>query len=461
MDHQNKKPIWRRLRWPAYVVLFLPVLVGALFFNEPGPVETKVQAELVPVAEKESAPAETPAQIAAMVPEPEAVALREVRQGSFAGKPFFNQLMDEGLSGTEIQNIIEVLTPVFNFRKARPRHKWHLGLRDGRADSFTLEVSPTEIYDIEYLADAPVLKKRDIDTYTRQEVIRGEISGSLFQSLNHVPQSTRLGLKLADVFAWDIDFNRDPQNGDQFEILVEAQYIRTGDGTVLHDYGDILAARYHARRSTYQAVLFEPKGGERGYYSEKGKSLIRDVLRSPLKVQIVTSRFQRSRFHPILKRNKPHNGVDYRATKGTPVMAVASGKVIRSGRYGGAGRMVEIQHKDHMLTHYLHLSKIPSGIRVGTRVRQGQVIGYVGKSGYATAYHLHFGMKIRGKFVDPLRQKFQPGTPIAKSEMGRFKARIDELMAHFDPEASVHQVLGLAPVLLETAPQRSILSTGN
>jgi len=460
MNTKNRKPIWRRLRWPAYVVLLLPILIGIMWIK-PSEKTAKPDIEIEEVPEVVSEVPEAPVEVASLEPQPVEEPSREVRTGSFEGKPFFNQLMDEGISGTEIQNIIQVLTPVFNFRKARPQHRWQLGLRDGRADSFTLEVSPTEIYDIDYLAGSPKLKKRDVDTYTVKEVIRGEINGSLFLSLNHVPQSTRLGLKLADVFAWDIDFNRDPQNGDRFEILVEVQYIRTDEGATLHDYGDILAARYHARKDTYQAVLFDPKGGERGYYSEKGKSLIRDVLRSPLKVQIVTSRFQRSRFHPILKRNKPHNGVDYRASKGTPVMAVAHGRVIRAGRYGGAGRMVEIQHKDHMLTHYLHLSKIPRGIRVGTRVKQGQVIGYVGKSGYATAYHLHFGMKIRGKFVDPLRQKFQPGSPIAKSDMNRFKARIDELMAHFDPEVSNLQVLGLAPVLLETPTQRSILSRNN
>lgn len=452
MKQNQNLPLWRRLRLPSYLLLGA-ALLGLFMLLRPSAAEPEIEEIVAEDKEILETAVSAWAETSFEVPEPEAPKITW-HKGNFGGKTFFNQLLDEGLTGGQIQNLINTLTPVYNFRKARPRHTWQLSMLEGEPQSFTLEVSPTEIYDVADLDKKPILTKREIETFTKKEVVRGTISGSLFQGLSHVEKPMILGLKLAEVFAWDVDFNRDPQNGDEFEILVESEYIRTSEGPEFHGYGKILAARYHARRKTYQAILFKPKGGKRGYYNQSGQSLIRAVLRSPLKVQIVTSRFNKNRFHPVLKRKRPHNGVDYGAKRGTPVMAVADGKVRRSGRYGGAGIIVELKHKDQMITQYFHLSKVASGMRPGARVRQGQVIGYVGKTGYATGYHLHFGMKIRGKFVDPQKQKFQPGVAIKKSQMGRFKKRMHELMTYFDPDPESQQVLGLAPDLFGPYTQK-------
>lgn len=448
MRERQRSGILRRVRLRTYGIGMAVLLLLALVFGTVTP-EKQVASEqnLAESKPDSNIPGDfDPEKVVVEEPVPPSI---EWRSGSFAEKPIFNQLLDQGLTGYQVQNLINALTPYYNFRKARPQHQWHLGFLEDQPHAFVLEVTATEIYDVDQLEENPNVVQREVETYVVEEIIRGDINGSLFQSLDHVRKPMRLGLKLADVFAWDIDFNRDTQNGDRFEILVESRFIKTEAGPVFNGYGDILAARYHGLRKTYHATLYKPPGEEKGYFNQLGESLIRDVLRSPLKVQIVTSKFQRNRFHPILKKNKPHNGVDYRANKGTPVMAVASGKVLRAGRYGGAGIMVELKHKDKMETQYMHLSKIANGVRSGSTVRQGQVIGFVGKTGYATSYHLHFGMKIRGKYVDPQQQKFQPGKPIRKDQMEEFQQHMREMMARLEPQAQSYQVLGLAPDLVK------------
>ncbi|MCB1042819.1 MAG: peptidoglycan DD-metalloendopeptidase family protein [Acidobacteria bacterium] len=262
-------------------------------------------------------------------------------------------------------------------------------------------------------------------------MVHGTIDSSLFGALQHEDQGATLAMKLARVFAWDIDFYQDPRKGDQIEILVERSYIETDDGLVFYEFGEILAARYVGARESYDAYLFEDEDGDPAYFNAKGQSLIRDVLRSPLKFQRITSKFTNRRFHPILKKNKPHRGVDYGAPVNTPVMAVAKGKVISAGRNGGAGIAVELQHRGQMVTQYFHLNKIAKGVKRGSAVKQGQVIGYVGQTGYATAPHLHFGMKLRGKYVDPLRQKFEPGLPVPSHRMPDFTALVENLSEQF------------------------------
>jgi len=369
-------------------------------------------------------------------------------EGDFGStKPFYKRLGKFGLDGNQIHDLIEVLTPVYDFRKSHPNHKWSVGLRDGQAVQFVLEVAPDEIYDVVSLSEEPSLTRREIAVFTERVVVRGEIEDSLYRSLAHEPSSAALVVKLAGVFAWDIDFYQDPRRGDTFEMIVEKRYIRGEEAPIFMAYGQILAARYEGQRESFEAYRFQPTKGEAGYYNAAGKSLIRDVLRSPLKIQRVTSSFKRNRYHPVLKKYRPHNGVDYGASRGTPVMAVAHGKVVRAGRWGGAGIAVVLSHKDKLTTQYFHLLKVGKGIRRGARVKQGQIIGYVGKTGLASGYHLHFGMKKRGKYVNPLRQKFQPGVPIAKGDKSAFAARVSIYGAALEPV-----VVPLAPVVRLQSP---------
>jgi len=405
---------------------------------------------VVPLADTIDAMPVDPAPTEAAVPTPPPAPEIIWQDGDFASRqPFYKRLMALGFNGNQVHGLIETLTPVYDFRKAHPRHRWSAGFRDETPVAFVLEVSPIEIYEVRDLDSSPVLHEREIETFVEKVVIRGEIEDSLYGALAHVDNAPALVASLASVFAWDIDFYQDPRQGDRFEMLVEKRHIVTDSGLEWLGWGRILSARYHGARGDHEAYRFTTSKNETGYFDSEGKSLIRDVLRSPLRVTRITSSFKRKRFHPILKRNKPHNGVDYGAPKGTPVMAVASGKVVRAGRWGGAGIAVVIQHKRSMETQYFHLSGIAKGVRRGSRVRQGQTIGYVGKTGLASGYHLHFGMKKKGRYVNPLTQKYQPGNPIPADDRDAFSVRMSVYRAAFAP---VHDQPLLEPVVRLRGP---------
>jgi murein DD-endopeptidase MepM/ murein hydrolase activator NlpD len=214
---------------------------------------------------------------------------------------------------------------------------------------------------------------------------------------------------LADIFAWQIDFAREVRAGDRWRILVEQRYA--GEKNI--GWGNILAAEYeHDGQLHSAALLRDGEGKELGYFAPDGKSLRRMFLKAPLKFGRITSRFQRARFHPILKVARPHRGVDYGAPIGTPVLAVGDGVVVQSGWLGGAGKAIRLRHNSTYQTAYKHLHGFASGIRVGARVRQGQVIGYVGSTGLSTGAHLHFELWERGNYVDPLGRKFPSADPV-------------------------------------------------
>jgi len=351
----------------------------------------------------------------------------DLRKGAFSSeKPLFDQLVDAGLSPQIVQRLVTSLQEDVDFRRVREGVEWELTLFDEVPCQFTLNLSPIDIYDVFDLSVKPVVAKRNIAVSTEIRYYKGELQTSLFEAFSHMPKGIVLAVKVADVFAWDIDFYQDPRKGDQFEFMVETAFVEREGKKEFLEYRRILSGRYFGEKGKFNAFLFEDEKGKDAYYNAEGRSLVRDVLRSPLKLVRITSSFKGQRFHPVLKKKRAHNGVDYGAPKNTPVMAVADGVIEHAGWYGNAGKAVLIRHKGKMLTQYFHLNQIPKGIRKGKRIRQGRTIGYVGKTGLATGYHLHFGMKIRGKYVNPQRQKFQPGAPIPKNRMPDFIARMKE-----------------------------------
>jgi murein DD-endopeptidase MepM/ murein hydrolase activator NlpD len=353
------------------------------------------------------------------------------RSSSDSQKPLFDQWVEAGLTPQKVDGLVHLMQDQVNFRRIRPSAEWEITFLDDLPVRLTLQLSPVEIFDVFDIFVKPVLLKREVKTKTETRFYHGKIESSLFEAFSGMPKGVSLAVKVAEVFAWDIDFYMDPRQGDEFEFMVEATTIEKDGDWEFYEYGKILAGRYFGKKGKYDAFLFTDKKGKPAYFNSKGQSLVRSVLRSPLKLVRVTSSFRGQRFHPILKKRRPHNGVDYGAPKNTPVMAVADGKVISAGRMGGAGIAVVLSHKGKMITQYFHLNAIAKSVRRGRRVHQGQVIGYVGKTGLATGYHLHFGMKIRGKYVNPQRQKFQPGTPISKKRLPAFRKKLAEYEAMY------------------------------
>ncbi len=225
--------------------------------------------------------------------------------------------------------------------------------------------------------------------------IQGAIQGSLYETLQRQGYPPKLAVQFAEIFAWDVDFFVETSPGDSFAMLVEELWWR-GQRV---DYGRILWARYQGQRTgTLEAVYFNG-----AYYTPDGTPLRRQFLRSPLTYRRITSFFTNRRYHPILRKYRPHHGIDYAAPYGTPVSSVADGVVLYAGWKGGYGKFVQIRHANGYITGYGHLSRIARGIRRGVRVKQGQVIGYVGSTGLSTGPHLHFEMKSNGRYVNPLR----------------------------------------------------------
>lgn len=256
----------------------------------------------------------------------------------------------------------------------------------------------------------------------------GTIQASLFESGLKSGLSENLIMELAGIFGWDVDFALDIRQGDQFTLVYEELYR---DGEKVRD-GRILAAEFVNQGKAFQAVLYTDPSGKTDYYSPNGRSMRKTFLRAPVDFRRISSRFSGERYHPILGKKRPHRGVDYAAATGTPIKAAGDGKVIFRGTKGGYGRTVIIQHGATYSTLYGHMSNFTRGVGVGTRVRQGQTIGYVGQSGLATGPHLHYEFRVNGVHRNPLTVKLPSAKPLNPEYMADFQATATPLLAQLD-----------------------------
>jgi murein DD-endopeptidase MepM/ murein hydrolase activator NlpD len=249
--------------------------------------------------------------------------------------------------------------------------------------------------------------KHDIET--RIAHASGEIDSSLFLAAEAAGISQNIIMELASIFAWDIDFALDIRKGDNFTVVYEELYR---DGEKIAD-GNILTAEFTNNGKTYQAVRYtNPQTNQSEYFTPKGKSMRKAFLRTPVDFTRISSRFTTSRYHPVLHKVRSHKGVDYAAKRGTPIHAAGDGKVIFKGRKGGYGRVIILQHGTKYSTLYAHLNSYNKKLRVGSKVKQGQTVAYVGSSGLATGPHLHYEFRLNGVHRNPLTVKLPISTPV-------------------------------------------------
>ncbi len=256
----------------------------------------------------------------------------------------------------------------------------------------------------------------------------GSIEYSLFAATDAAGLHENVAIQLADIFSSDIDFNRDIRKGDRFLVVYQANYA---EGEFL-DVGRVIAAEFINQGKTYRAVYFQDDNGRGGYYDPNGKNMRKAFLRSPLAFSRITSRYSNKRFHPVLRKWRAHRGIDYGAPTGTPVRATASGRVTFAGRKGGYGKLISLSHANSYGTRYAHLSRFGKGIHRGARVEQGQVIGFVGKTGLANGPHLHYEFLVNGKQRNPLKLALPPGPPITPELRDAFEATAKPLLARLD-----------------------------
>lgn len=257
----------------------------------------------------------------------------------------------------------------------------------------------------------------------------GTITSSLFLAAREAGLSDNLTMTMAErIFGWDIDFALEIREGDSFRVIYDEVYR---DGERLRD-GAILAAEFVNRGRAYRAVYFVDDEGRAGYYAPDGRAMRKAFLRAPLDFTRISSHFNPNRRHPVLNTIRAHRGVDYAAPTGTPIRAAGDGRVIRRAPYGGYGNAVEIQHGGGITTLYAHMSRFQRGVNVGTRVTQGQIIGYVGMTGLASGPHLHYEFRLDGTHRNPLTVQLPAAEPLPERYRERFETVARPLLAHLE-----------------------------
>lgn len=262
----------------------------------------------------------------------------------------------------------------------------------------------------------------------RHSFRQGTINSSLFMAGKQAGLPNNLTMDLANIFGWDVDFALDIKKGDQFKVMFEEQFL---EGKKIGT-GDILSAEFTNDGTTYRAVRYTNKDGATKYFTPDGKGMNKAFLRTPVDFARISSQFNLGRLHPVLNTIRAHKGTDYAASTGTPIRATGDGKVILAGRKGGYGNCVIIQHGQGYETLYGHMNSFAKGVATGSRVSQGQIIGYVGSTGLATGPHLHYEFHMNGQVRNPVTVALPQSMGVAANEKSRFLAATQTLVAKLD-----------------------------
>ncbi len=391
-----------------------------------------------PVAAPAAPAAAAPAAAAAASPAAaSATPIRETTRTVVPGDTLERIFRDEGLAPGELAALRADPDLRRRIDRIVPGDELRLRIDDGRLLRFERRLSVTETLQAVRAPDGSLRSEIRIDPLERGLRTTGAaIEGSLFRSADLAGITDATAFKIAEIFRWDIDFVLDIRPGDRFDLTYETL---SQDGVPVGD-GELLAVQFINQGQTYRAVRWTPPGGTPDYFTPDGRSLRKAFLRAPLEFSRVSSRFNLYRRHPILNRMRAHRGVDYAAPIGTPVRAAGGGRVAFVGVKGGYGNVIEIVHPGGVRTVYGHLSRFSRGLRAGTVVEQGRVIGHVGMTGLATGPHLHYEYLQNGVHKDPQKVPLPKAEPIPAQHMAAFRAYADPLWAGLDGVASAVRV---------------------
>jgi murein DD-endopeptidase MepM/ murein hydrolase activator NlpD len=340
----------------------------------------------------------------------------KVLEGRIAPNSTLETVLRDTLSREGIHRLVETARPVYDLARLSVGRPFVLRTDpNGVLSSFSYGIDDLRTLNVRRRGDELQAQLETRSYEARVETARGVITSSLFGAVADAGEEDQLALDLASIFEWDVDFNTELQKGDSFRVAVQKLYL---DGR-FSGYGGIVAAELLRGERTLRAVRFEgPNGFE--YFHPDGRPVKKPFLRSPLRFSRISSRFTRARFHPILKKTRPHLGVDFAAPAGTPVRAAANGVVVAAGWSGGYGNMVRIRHARGLESLYGHLSRM--SVKRGQRVAQGDLIGAVGSTGLSTAPHLDYRISQHGAFVNPLKLTPPPPEPLPQALMPAFEA---------------------------------------
>jgi murein DD-endopeptidase MepM/ murein hydrolase activator NlpD len=330
-----------------------------------------------------------------------------------------------GLSAQDVYKVDKATNKSNSLRTLFPGDTLDFVIEDGQLQKVrhiksALEHTLITRQEAGHFAAETITRKPEIGTRFVQSVI----SNSLFVDGQRAGLSQKKLMQLASIFGWDIDFALDIREQDEFSLIYEEKYL---DDEIIGE-GEILAAQFINRGVVFNAI----RHTDGNYYSPDGYSMRKAFLRSPVDFFRISSKYNPNRMHPVLKTSRPHRGVDYAAATGTPIKASGDGKVIWRGTKGGYGRTIILQHAGIYTTLYAHMSKYNSKVRKGSRVKQGQVIGYIGSSGLVTGPHLHYEFRSNGVHKNPLKVKFPNVEPLNKEQMQTFKPKASSILAQLE-----------------------------
>ncbi|WP_257280217.1 MULTISPECIES: OapA family protein [unclassified Endozoicomonas] len=384
--------------------------------------------------EEKAAPLETQAQRLAR-DEAERLATEEATLGSRkritieSGDNLSTLFDDMGLSARVVYEVAKTPQLGKNLTDIRPGQTFEYRVNsEGILTQLHYVQNKLESILYEREGDGYVGKKITLEPEVRIAFAEASIKNSLFLASQNAGLSEKMTMELAGIFGWDIDFALDIRSGDSFNVMYEEKYL---DNEKLSD-GNIIAATFVNQSEAFTAIRYTDSHGNSNYYSPDGKSMKKAFLRTPVNFTRISSSFNPNRLHPIFKTKRPHNGTDYAAPTGTPIKAAGDGKIQFIGWQNGFGNVVFIQHPHNIVTVYAHQSRVNKRFKTGSQVKQGQTIGYVGQTGWATGPHLHYEFRVNGVHRNPVTVKLPDASPIPKSERARFMAFANKTMAQLE-----------------------------
>lgn len=401
------------------------------------------------IAAPDRVPGRRAAPVAALLPAAHANPVDVSVQDTLRSGETLSQLLQRvRLAEDEARALLGELQEYQDPRRMRPGSiiSYRRSFTDGSVREMAFKLDADRMLSMQRSGDSWAGEIEEVPVRQDTTVLAGTVLTSLYSALLHgegdIPRAERERVAdlLADrVFAWQVDFSRDLRKGDSYRILYERD-LRP-DGTARS--GRVLAVQFSINGRDYEAYRLEGENGGDDYYERDGESLRRAFLKAPLQFRRISSSFSLSRFHPILQRSRPHYGIDYAAASGTPVRAVGDGTVVSATRSAGYGNLIEIRHRNGYTTRYAHLRGFASGIRAGVRVKQEDVIGYVGMTGLATGPHLHYEFRHNGNPIDPNSIQQLSGDPVPAERRAEFATLVQDHVLALDA--------GSSPVLLADA----------
>lgn len=345
-----------------------------------------------------------------------------------SGETISTLLNDFNIAPATVKELTRKAKPVFEVRKIRANHPYTLlHTKDTNRTARYLIYEPNDLeYVIYDLRDSLSVSLHERETEIVERELYGEIHGSLYQSIIDAGGSAQLIDDMADIYSWRLDLNH-LQAGDMFKLIFEERQV---NGKTI-EIGQLKAAYIEDNGEPIYAIGFD-QGDGLSYYDQDGQSLKKAFLKEPVEYSRVSSRYTKSRFHPVQKLFKAHLGTDFAAPTGTPIRTVGDGVVLEAGRAGGNGNYVKIRHNQTYTTQYLHMSKFAKGIRRGVRVKMGQTIGYVGSTGLSTGPHLCYRFWKNGQQVDALKEKLPQAEPVEKHYLTAFMSVREKIVGRME-----------------------------